>query len=138
VALQEVELGPGESNQAEELLGALGYQLCFERRDGEYVGDPGIAITSRLPILDSRLIELAMVPTSGFSAPCSASAGSTAWLDAWVIAGDGSDGATPVPHGEEQTVGALRRPRKSPKAHVAPHCVRPPLQRHVGISETIA
>jgi endonuclease/exonuclease/phosphatase family metal-dependent hydrolase len=58
IALQEVDAGPGESNQAEELFGPLGYQVAYERRVGENVGDPGIAVASRYPIVDRKLIEL--------------------------------------------------------------------------------
>src|SRR4051812_49738169 len=57
VALQEVDAGPGESNQAEELFGPLGYQVAYERREGEYRADPGIAVASRHPLLDRRVIE---------------------------------------------------------------------------------
>lgn len=77
VALQEVEPGPGESNQAEELLGPLGYQVCYQRRDGDYVGDPGIAIASRLPLTDRRLIEL---PHDG---PCLAARVRAPWGEFW-------------------------------------------------------
>jgi endonuclease/exonuclease/phosphatase family metal-dependent hydrolase len=58
VALQEVDAGPGEGNQAEELFGPLGYQVAYERRDGENRADPGIAVASRHPIREQRLIEL--------------------------------------------------------------------------------
>jgi endonuclease/exonuclease/phosphatase family metal-dependent hydrolase len=58
LALQEVEPGPGDGNQAEELFGPLGYQVAYQRRDGSYVGDPGVAVASRYPILEQRLIEL--------------------------------------------------------------------------------
>jgi endonuclease/exonuclease/phosphatase family metal-dependent hydrolase len=58
IALQEVDAGPGESNQAEELLEPLGYQVAYERREGENRADPGIAVASRHPIRGQRLIEL--------------------------------------------------------------------------------
>ncbi len=58
IALQEVDSGPGEGNQAEQLFGPLGYHVAYERREGEYVADPGIAVATRLPITDRRLIEL--------------------------------------------------------------------------------
>jgi endonuclease/exonuclease/phosphatase family metal-dependent hydrolase len=58
VALQEVDAGPGESNQAAELFGPLGYQVAYERREGENRADPGIAVASRHPIREQRLIEL--------------------------------------------------------------------------------
>ncbi|MCU1613906.1 MAG: putative secreted protein [Frankiales bacterium] len=58
IALQEVDAGPGESNQAEELLEPLGYQVAYERREGENRADPGIAVASRHPIRARRLIEL--------------------------------------------------------------------------------
>ena len=58
VALQEVEPGPGDSNQAAELFAPLGYEVAYERRDGEARADPGIAVASRLPLSDRRLIEL--------------------------------------------------------------------------------
>jgi endonuclease/exonuclease/phosphatase family metal-dependent hydrolase len=58
IALQEVEPGPGDSNQAAELFAPLGYEVVYERRDGEYRADPGIAVASRLPINDRHLIEL--------------------------------------------------------------------------------
>lgn len=58
IALQEVDAGPGPGNQAEQLLGALGYEVAYERRVGENVADPGIAVASRHPITDRRLIEL--------------------------------------------------------------------------------
>jgi endonuclease/exonuclease/phosphatase family metal-dependent hydrolase len=47
IALQEVDVADGGSNQAEELFGVLGYQVAYERREGEERGDPGIAIASR-------------------------------------------------------------------------------------------
>ena len=55
IALQEVDTGPGESNQAEELFGPLGYDVVFERRDGDYRGDPGIAVATRHPVRDRIL-----------------------------------------------------------------------------------
>jgi endonuclease/exonuclease/phosphatase family metal-dependent hydrolase len=58
VALQEVDVGPGEGNQAEQLLGSLGYEVAYERRVGAEVADPGIAVASRRPIIDRRFIEL--------------------------------------------------------------------------------
>ncbi len=58
VALQEVEAGPGDSNQAEELFGVLGYHVVYEPREGEYVGDPGVAVLSAYPVLGHRLLEL--------------------------------------------------------------------------------
>jgi endonuclease/exonuclease/phosphatase family metal-dependent hydrolase len=58
IALQEVDAGPGPGNQAEHLLGPLGYQVGYERRVGENVADPGIAVASRLPMGDRRVIEL--------------------------------------------------------------------------------
>jgi endonuclease/exonuclease/phosphatase family metal-dependent hydrolase len=58
VALQEVAGGPGDSNQAAELLGPLGFEVAFEPREGPYRGDPGIAVASRRPIRDRRLVEL--------------------------------------------------------------------------------
>ena len=58
IALQEVEDGPGESNQAEELFGPLGYEVGYEPREGPNRADPGIAVASRHPIVDRRLIEL--------------------------------------------------------------------------------
>ena len=58
VALQEVEPGPGESNQAEELFGPIGYRVAYEPREGPNRADPGIAVASRHPIVDRRLIEL--------------------------------------------------------------------------------
>jgi endonuclease/exonuclease/phosphatase family metal-dependent hydrolase len=58
VALQEVDAGPGAGNQAEHLLGPLGYEVAYERRIGDNVADPGIAVASRHPITDRRLIEL--------------------------------------------------------------------------------
>jgi endonuclease/exonuclease/phosphatase family metal-dependent hydrolase len=53
LALQEVD-----SDQAEQLLGPLGYTVAYEPRVGENVADPGIAVASRHPIVDRRLIEL--------------------------------------------------------------------------------
>jgi endonuclease/exonuclease/phosphatase family metal-dependent hydrolase len=58
VALQEVDSGPGTENQAEQLLAPLGYQVIYEQREGEAVADPGIAVASRYPVADRRLIEL--------------------------------------------------------------------------------
>jgi endonuclease/exonuclease/phosphatase family metal-dependent hydrolase len=58
LALQEVASGPGDSNQAEELFGPLGYQVAYERREGDQRADPGIAVASRSPITRRQLIEL--------------------------------------------------------------------------------
>ena len=58
LALQEVADGPGAGGQAEELFAPLGYEIAYEQRVGEYVGDPGIGVASRYPVLDRRLIEL--------------------------------------------------------------------------------
>jgi endonuclease/exonuclease/phosphatase family metal-dependent hydrolase len=58
LALQEVDAAPDGGSQAEELFGPLGYEIAHERRVGENVGDPGIAVASRHPIVDRRLIEL--------------------------------------------------------------------------------
>ena len=58
MALQEVDAGPGKSNQAEELFGPLGYEVVYERREGSYRGDPGIAVATRHPVRDRRVLEL--------------------------------------------------------------------------------
>ncbi|MGY1602401.1 endonuclease/exonuclease/phosphatase family protein [Geodermatophilus sp. SYSU D00815] len=58
VSLQEVDAGPGEGNQAAELLGPLGYEVVYERRDGEYRGDPGVAVATRHPVLARHVLEL--------------------------------------------------------------------------------
>ena len=58
MALQEVDVGPGSGNQAEELFGPLGYEVAFEPRPGHYRAGPGIAVASRWPIRDRRLIEM--------------------------------------------------------------------------------
>src|SRR4051812_49943498 len=58
IALQEVDAGPGRSNQAEELFGPLGYDVVYERREGSYRGDPGIAVATRHPVRDRRGLEL--------------------------------------------------------------------------------
>ncbi|WP_448625113.1 endonuclease/exonuclease/phosphatase family protein [Geodermatophilus sp. URMC 64] len=58
IALQEVDSGPGSGNQAEELFAPLGYEVVYERRDGEYRGDPGIAVATRHPVRGRRVIEL--------------------------------------------------------------------------------
>jgi endonuclease/exonuclease/phosphatase family protein len=58
IALQEVDDGPGDGNQAEELFGPLGYTVEYERRDGEYRADPGIAVASRLPLTGRHILEL--------------------------------------------------------------------------------
>jgi endonuclease/exonuclease/phosphatase family metal-dependent hydrolase len=58
IALQEVDAGPGPENQAGHLLSPLGYTVEYERRVGENVADPGIAIASRHPVIGRRLIEL--------------------------------------------------------------------------------
>jgi endonuclease/exonuclease/phosphatase family metal-dependent hydrolase len=58
MALQEVDSGPGSSNQAEELFGPLGYDVAYEPREGPNRADPGIAVASRHPIVDRRLVEL--------------------------------------------------------------------------------
>ncbi len=57
-ALQEVDVAPADSNQAEELLDGLGYQVAYERREGESGGAPGLAVASRHPIEDRRVKEL--------------------------------------------------------------------------------
>ena len=56
IAFQEVDSGPGDGNQADELLDGLGYEVAYERR--EQNGDPGIAIASRHPIEDRQATEL--------------------------------------------------------------------------------
>lgn len=56
IAFQEVEAGPGDGNQAAELLDGLGYEIAYERR--EHNGDPGIAVASRHPIEDRRATDL--------------------------------------------------------------------------------
>src|SRR3954453_3744318 len=56
IALQEVDAGPGEGNQAEELFGPLGYDVVYERREGSYRGDPGIAVATRHPVRDPRAL----------------------------------------------------------------------------------
>jgi len=58
IALQEVEDGPGAGNQAEELFGPLGYAVEYERREGSYRADPGIAVASRLPVRARQVIDL--------------------------------------------------------------------------------
>jgi len=58
MALQEVDVGPGAANQAEELFGALGYEIAFEARPGDYRAGPGIAVASRWPMPERRLIEM--------------------------------------------------------------------------------
>ena len=58
IALQEVASGPAGSNQAEQLFGAHGYRVLYEPREGEFVGDPGLAVLSRYPVLDHTLINL--------------------------------------------------------------------------------
>lgn len=58
LALQEVDAGPGGGNQAEELFGPLGYQIVYERREGDERADPGIAVASRHPTTRRELIEL--------------------------------------------------------------------------------
>jgi len=58
IAMQEVDRADGDSNQAEELLGAVGYEIAFEGREGENRGDPGIAVASRLPILERAVKDL--------------------------------------------------------------------------------
>jgi endonuclease/exonuclease/phosphatase family metal-dependent hydrolase len=58
IALQEVDSGPGGGNQAAELFEPLGYEVAYERREGENRADPGIAVASRHPIRDRRLLEL--------------------------------------------------------------------------------
>lgn len=58
IALQEVDIGPGEGNQAEELFGPLGYEVVYQRRDGDYRGDPGIAVATRHPVRGRRVLEL--------------------------------------------------------------------------------
>jgi endonuclease/exonuclease/phosphatase family metal-dependent hydrolase len=87
IALQEVGAGPAAGNQAKELFAPLGYEVDYEHREGENVGDPGIAVASRHPILDRRLIELphgGVALATRVQAPegtfwfCCASA--TAWL----------------------------------------------------------
>ena len=58
LALQEVDAGPGGGNEAEELFGPLGYQVAYERRQGDERADPGTAVASRHPITRRQLIEL--------------------------------------------------------------------------------
>jgi endonuclease/exonuclease/phosphatase family metal-dependent hydrolase len=58
IALQEVDSGPGPGNQAEQLLSPLGYAVEYERRVGENVADPGIAVASRHPVIRRRLIDM--------------------------------------------------------------------------------
>ncbi|MGY1618149.1 endonuclease/exonuclease/phosphatase family protein [Geodermatophilus sp. SYSU D00691] len=58
VSLQEVDAGPGQGNQAGELLGPLGYEVVYERRDGAYRGDPGVAVATRHPVLARHVLEL--------------------------------------------------------------------------------
>ena len=58
LALQEVDAGPGNSNQAEELFSSLGYSVDYERRDGDNRADPGIAVASRYPTTGREVIEL--------------------------------------------------------------------------------
>ena len=58
VALQEVAPGAGGSNQAEELLGPLGYAVAYEPREGPNRADPGIAVAARHPLSGHGLIEL--------------------------------------------------------------------------------
>jgi len=76
LALQEVDAGPGDGNQAEELLGPLGYTVAYERREGEYRADPGIAVASRHPITGRQLIEL---PNGGAVLAARLGAGGEAW-----------------------------------------------------------
>jgi endonuclease/exonuclease/phosphatase family metal-dependent hydrolase len=54
ISLQEVYASGDGGNQAEELFAALGYQIAYERREGELRGEPGIAIASRFPVDDTR------------------------------------------------------------------------------------
>jgi endonuclease/exonuclease/phosphatase family metal-dependent hydrolase len=58
VALQEVDAGddPQTANQAVELLGPLGYEVAYTPHPGGK--HPGIAVASRLPVLESRVAEL--------------------------------------------------------------------------------
>jgi len=59
VALQEVDSGPGDGNQADELLEALGYEVAYLPRIGQEVADPGIAVAARHhQMTDRRQIEL--------------------------------------------------------------------------------
>lgn len=58
IAMQEVDIGDGGGNQAEDLLDGLGYAVAYERREGAYRGDPGVAVASRQPILDRALKDL--------------------------------------------------------------------------------
>lgn len=58
LALQEVDSGPGDINQAIELFAELGYAVDYERQDGENKATPGIAIAATLPIIERQLIEL--------------------------------------------------------------------------------
>lgn len=56
IAFQEVDAGPGDDNQARELLDGLGYEVAYQRRERN--GDPGIAIASRHPIEQSQSTDL--------------------------------------------------------------------------------
>jgi endonuclease/exonuclease/phosphatase family metal-dependent hydrolase len=59
VSLIEVDAGrDGAESQAHELLGPLGYEVAWESREDDEGGAPGIAVASRLPILDRRVHQL--------------------------------------------------------------------------------
>jgi endonuclease/exonuclease/phosphatase family metal-dependent hydrolase len=76
LALQEVDAGPGDANQAQELFGPLGYRVAYERREGEYRADPGIAVASRHPVGGRELLEL---PNGGAVLAVRVGSGEGAW-----------------------------------------------------------
>jgi endonuclease/exonuclease/phosphatase family metal-dependent hydrolase len=55
LALQEVAPGPDDGNQGQELFAPLAYEVVFHRRESD---ESGIAVASRFPVLDRRVIEL--------------------------------------------------------------------------------
>jgi endonuclease/exonuclease/phosphatase family metal-dependent hydrolase len=58
ISLQEVDASGDGGSQAAELFGPLGYQIAYERREGELRGEPGIAIASRFPIDETSTTDL--------------------------------------------------------------------------------
>jgi endonuclease/exonuclease/phosphatase family metal-dependent hydrolase len=56
IAMQEVDTGPGDSNQAAELVAPLGYEVVYERREGEDRG--GVAVATRHPVRDRHPLDL--------------------------------------------------------------------------------
>ena len=58
IGLEEVDGSATHESQAHELLEGLGYEVAWEQRGDEEGGAPGIAVASRLPILERHVRQL--------------------------------------------------------------------------------